>query len=290
MDDFLFKDNLVTSNRILYTPSTFAKSNLIHLQETGNLKSLKSHTSQRTKLKSYLFFIVLSGSGSLTYEGATQPIKSGQCVFIDCQKPYAHSCNSNDLWQLSWVHFYGPNMDAMYNHFINRGGRFIFTARNVKFYQNLLSELFEIANIADQVRDMKLYGKLVELLTCLYNEDRSTYSKENKSSSFIKLGTIKEYLDENYVQSISLDHLSEKFFINKYYLTRIFKEKYGTSINHYIIYRRITKAKELLRFSDKNVDEISRICGIDDPAYFSRLFKKVENVTPLGYRNLWSKP
>ena len=65
----LFHGTIVTSNRIIYTPSAFAKSNLIYLQETGQLQAKKPHVSQRENLSSYLFFIVKSGSGTLTYEG-----------------------------------------------------------------------------------------------------------------------------------------------------------------------------------------------------------------------------
>lgn len=45
----------VSSNRIIYTPSTFARSSLIHLQETGTLQALYSHKSERLDLSSCLF-------------------------------------------------------------------------------------------------------------------------------------------------------------------------------------------------------------------------------------------
>lgn len=52
----LFHDELVESNRIIYTPSDFAKSSLFHLQETGTLQAKFPHTSSRTNLSSYLFY------------------------------------------------------------------------------------------------------------------------------------------------------------------------------------------------------------------------------------------
>ena len=64
MDTALFEGTLVESERILYTPSTFARTNLIHLQECGRLKALSPHTSHRENLASYLCFIVLEGSGT----------------------------------------------------------------------------------------------------------------------------------------------------------------------------------------------------------------------------------
>ena len=49
----------------------------------------------------------------------------------------------------------------------------------------------------------------------------------------------------------------------------------------------MTKAKQLLRFSDKRMDEISSELGFDDANYFSRLFKKVEGMSPSEYRKKW---
>lgn len=86
---------------------------------------------------------------------------------------------------------------------------------------------------------------------------------------------------------IVLDHLSERFFINKFYLTKIFKETYGTTINSYLISKRITGAKQLLRFTDKTVDEIGNAVGMEDANYFSRMFRKVEGISPSEYRKQW---
>ena len=65
MDAPLFDGELVHSNRIIYTPSPFARSSLLHLQEVGTLQARQPHTSDRKNLASYLFFLVERGSGIL---------------------------------------------------------------------------------------------------------------------------------------------------------------------------------------------------------------------------------
>ena len=82
---FLNSEASVQSDRILYTPSLFARSALLNLQEVGSLKARSPHTSTRSGLTSYLYFLVLDGEGSLTYEGRQYQLKQGDCVFIDCQ-------------------------------------------------------------------------------------------------------------------------------------------------------------------------------------------------------------
>ena len=63
MDTPLFDGELVHARRMIYTPSAFAKSNLVHLQEVGQLQARSPHASTRQGRASYLFFVGESGSG-----------------------------------------------------------------------------------------------------------------------------------------------------------------------------------------------------------------------------------
>ena len=101
------------------------------------------------------------------------------------------------------------------------------------------------------------------------------------------LQQIKTYLEDHYQEKITLEHLSDQFFINKFYLTRIFKEEFGISINSYLTQIRITHAKQQLRFTNKTIEQIGFSCGIEDANYFSRIFKKIEGTSPGEYRKRW---
>lgn len=287
MNSPLFQGTLVNSRRILYTPSEFAKSNLLHLQETGQLHAQKPHTSSRSNLSSYLFFIVMEGSGTLTYEGNTYPLNAGSCVFIDCHKPYSH-CSSEDLWTLQWVHFYGSNMAAIYKKYTERNGTPGFQTASSTRYSALLTQLYETAESDSHIKDMKINELLASLLTLLMEESRLPASTNTKNPAGKRnLQEVKEYIDIHFSEKIMLEELAEAFFINKYYLTRIFKEQFGLSISRYILQQRITHAKHLLRFTDHTIEQIGQMCGIADANYFARAFKKVEGIAPGEYRHRW---
>jgi len=289
MEDYLFHGNLVSSSRILYTASKFAKSSLIHLQEVGTLKAKAPHTSSRDGLSSYLFFIIESGKGELKYGGKTYNLQTGDCVFIDCMLPYSHT-TSKDLWKLKWLHFQGTNMDSIYQKYIERGGMCTFHPDNLSHYIDIVDDIYDIASSDVHVKDMKIYEKLTNLLSLLLEESwNPDISNDIPSSKKKNLGEIRAFLENHYTEKITLDMLSKKFFINKFYMTRIFKEQYGTTITAYILELRITRAKHFLRFSDMPIDEISRLVGIDDANYFSRIFKKIEGISPASYRKDWAK-
>lgn len=286
METSLFHGNLVTSNRILYTPSDFAKTNLIHLQEIGELHAQKPHTSQRSNLLSYLFFIVLKGDGTLEYDGRVHTLCQGDCVFIDCRKPYAHRTSAN-LWDLKWAHFYGPNMHAIYEKYAQRGGSPCFHAASLPAYEDVLGDIYEIAAASSHIRDMKIYEKLTSLLTLLMEESWNPKRNLHSTSRKRNLQNVKEYLDRNYRQKITLEQLAEAFYINKFYLTRCFKEQFGMSVNQYLLQVRITHAKQLLRFTDLAIEKVGHECGMSDANYFSRMFKKVEGISPGEFRRRW---
>lgn len=286
MDTSLFHGNLVKSNRIIYTPSVFAKTNLIHLQEIGELQAQKPHISRREHLASYLFFMVLDGSGMLEYDGIPRSLSTGDCVFLDCQKSYFHRSSEN-LWTLKWAHFYGPNMNGIYEKYAERGGRPCFRPHSLKPYVQLHGELYDIASSSSHIRDMRIYEKLASLLTLLMEESWNPESGACSTARKQNLQSIKDYLDLHYQEKITLDSLSEQFFINKFYLTRIFKEQFGLSVNNYLLQVRITHAKQLLRFTDLPIEKISQECGMNDANYFSRTFKKVEGMPPGEFRRSW---
>lgn len=287
----LFSDaGSVRSRRILYTPSPFARANLVHLQETGRLTATAAHTSRREKLQSFLCFVVCEGSGQLVYDGQTFPLRAGDVVFLDCRRPYAHSTggSAGTLWTLQWCHFYGPCVAAIYEKYCERGGRPVFHPDDAGRFSGLMSQIYSAAGADDYIRDMWLNEKLNTLLALLMAESWQPLSRKNQRRPARRdVAPVREYLEEHCAEKITLESVAEHFFLNKHYLARLFKEQYGVSVNSYLTQVRITRAKQMLRFTDKAVSVIAAECGLEDANYFSRVFKKVEGVTPKQYREMW---
>ena len=70
---------------------------------------------------------------------------------------------------------------------------------------------------------MRINEKLGSLLTLLMEQSWHPESV-TVSRKRMELTAVKEYLDEHYTEKLTLDELAEKFFINKFYLSKIFKE------------------------------------------------------------------
>jgi len=75
-----------------------------------------------------------------------------------------------------------------------------------------------------------------------------------------------------------------KLNVSETYLNEALKKATGLSVSYWIQQEVILEAKRLLYYSQLNVKEIAHALGYEDHAYFSRLFKKTEGVTPLAFK------
>lgn len=153
-------------------------------------------------------------------------------------------------------------------------------------YTAIFTDIYTLASSSDYIRDMRINGKLNDLLTLLME---SSWHQGNSSNAPKKMNIslVKSFLDEHYSEKLSLESVASHFFIDKHYLARLFKEQYGVTLVTYLQQVRITHVKRMLRFTDKSIEEIGLECGIGELNYFSRVFKKLEGVSPSEYRRVW---
>lgn len=106
----------------------------------------------------------------------------------------------------------------------------------------------------------------------------------NEGSGNHAIESIREYMNRNYQEEISLSTLSEMFHFSPQYIAKKFKEIYNTTVVTYLTELRIEKARSLLAHTGMAVLEISETVGYSDENYFGKVFKKHTGLSPLQYR------
>ncbi len=276
---------LVETSRVISTPSEFAKKSLFYVQETGYLKSIKSHLHKRSNLSSYLFCMALSGRGAFTFRDQIYTMHPNDCILIDCMESYTHQSDSEYPWELLWVHFSGYAAEAYYQYFIHAKENH-FHPQNPEEYKKIIEQIL----IIHQKKEMSwelIASKLITDLLTISIMDKKDNKNTGGSSILDKLQSIRDYIDLNYMNKISLDQLAHEFYISKYHLSREYKRVYGITLLDYITAKRITYAKELLRFTKKSIGEIADTCGYPDASYFNKVFQRTEGMSGLEYRKKW---
>lgn len=120
-------------------------------------------------------------------------------------------------------------------------------------------------------------------LTKITDVAKHMANRMKNQSENIVAGAV-SYIAENYRSEITLEDVSRKVNINPYYFSKRFKEETGVNFIDYLTGVRIKKAKELLEDPKMSIKEVCISSGYSDPNYFSRIFKKIENITPSEYR------
>ncbi len=110
--------------------------------------------------------------------------------------------------------------------------------------------------------------------------------KENRKKKDTQVKDIIGFIDSGYMSEISLDLLSDKFYLSKFYISRIFKEITGFSVMEYIQHRRVVEVRKLLATSGKGIAEICYECGFNSIQHFYLVFKKITGTTPHQYRKI----
>lgn len=132
---------------------------------------------------------------------------------------------------------------------------------------------------ADQMIKLKLETFLIELVR---TSEAERLSHENETGDR-DLSEICNYLKANFREKITLSELCFIFGTNKTTLCSMFKKATGDTVIGYINALKIKEAKKLMREGNYNLSEIASILRFSSLHYFSRLFKKMENISPSDY-------
>lgn len=115
--------------------------------------------------------------------------------------------------------------------------------------------------------------------------DKKSILVENIKTTIIELV---HYKEEQIKVNLS-DYLSEKLGHNYTYLSNLFSEVKGTTIEKFYLSHKIEKAKELLVYDELNLSEIAYKLHYSSVAHLSNQFKKMTGLTPSHFKNLKHK-
>ena len=91
-------------------------------------------------------------------------------------------------------------------------------------------------------------------------------------------------IEDKVYDRISVEEICSELNYSRAYLSKIFKTSSGFTILEYILMLKIKEAKKLIREGKYNFTQISDLLVFDNPHYFSRVFKRIANMTPTDYK------
>ncbi len=142
-------------------------------------------------------------------------------------------------------------------------------------------KMYEDFTNAEQAAKIRL-----DALDLLYNLQKNftTEVLNKKETSVVEIKMAIEYINRNYQENITVDAVAKASNLSKYYFTKRFKEITGKTFIEFLNSVRCRRAADNLNLG-KSVNEACFLSGFNDPAYFSRVFKKIMGVPPSKYMN-----
>lgn len=146
-----------------------------------------------------------------------------------------------------------------------------------------IAQMYEEGNVKNDKLQIYVTELLATISELLENEKYSV-CRALKNKNTIMISQITNYINNNYAEKITLDFLSDKFFIDKFHLCHIFRKEIGITLVEFLNQKRIVEAGILLRTTDKSVYDIAIEVGFHNQNYFGALFRKHTGMSPMQYR------
>ncbi|MCR5776910.1 MAG: AraC family transcriptional regulator [Lachnospiraceae bacterium] len=155
---------------------------------------------------------------------------------------------------------------------------------NEKQQQLFLYYISKITDANGYGHDIIEKSAFMELLVMLNQISDVNFSEEpqNDYGYNHQINDILSYINKNISSQITLEQLTAEFYLSESYICRIFKAATGTTINKYIVSRRISVAKALLA-DGVSVTEAYERCGFNDYSNFFKAFTKAVGMSPKKY-------
>lgn len=125
---------------------------------------------------------------------------------------------------------------------------------------------------------------LDEFYTTFHKSDSTTKNMSDQNAPDSRIDAIIAEINATFEKTFNLSALSEKYFMDRYYLCHLFKYKTGFTVFEYLQTRRILKAKELISNGTLSLAQISEAVGYEDYTNFYKTFKKLVKISPTTYK------
>lgn len=261
---------------ICYRVPSVLNENGIFVLEIGHNKVCPGSQYIATR-DIFVIHYVISGKGKYMHKS----FSAGDCYTVVPNEKEIKEADPSEPHECAWIVFRGAGAYSLlekcglprHNDVIS----FEHTAECAALIQKNLAET--PPNFFAEAA--KMQAVLWELFALHMSSVKKAVTDYDVSENVARL------IEENYQHPLKICEIAEKFHVSQSHLTASFKKKYGMPPQEYLLSVRMERAKELLKNHSTTVKEVALSVGIENPLYFSRLFRKKTGYTPSSQRRIY---
>lgn len=257
----------------------FDNYNDFYIYEIGTYKCTPCYGYGPSIRPRDIIHFVISGKGKLYLNDNCYEIHAGQAFLIPAHVKSYYEADADEPWHYMWIHVGGARLSEIFYLAGLGADQPVFTpTEQSTFIEDTLKDIF-------RMHEDELYciGKVYELFSFITGKSKTKVTKEVSPQLEYVQKTIK-YIQLKYSEPLRVDEISNACGLNRSYLSRLFREATGISIQQYIITYRMKMAMNLITETNKSIQDISLAVGYSDIFTFSKAFKKYYSVPPSEYR------
>ena len=230
----------------------------------------------------YIIHFVLDGKGTFHVGDKVYEITKGQGFLIEPETVVSYISDEKKPWTYMWIGFAGERAGKYLSDIGLHGENPVFQCGRMEELKTLLLNMFERQNIS-VANQYHLQSLLYEFFAVLADGVKiDAIDHDGKDNIYVREAV--NYIRNNYFRGINVSDIADYISVNRSYLYKLFQASFQMSPKDFLTTYRISRAEELLTWSDLSIEGIAWSCGYNDALVFSKVFKKQTGMSPSVYR------
>ncbi|MCW8132255.1 MAG: helix-turn-helix transcriptional regulator [Planctomycetota bacterium] len=241
----------------------------------------------RERFFGHQIMFMAKGKGHGNFRGKAWTAAGGDAVLMDLRNPHTYHADPAEPWEMYWVLFDGPGVAEVFNALIRSAGSVVIPFASLERVRADFAALFRLLAEHPPGYDAWVWHHLSGLIANVVEGHRRAGGEADPSLAQAPAGVAAAlaHLRFHHHRTLSLEELARHAHMSTFHFVRRFKRATGFTPIEYLEKYRIGRAQELMMTQPElRLNEIARAVGYDDPAYFSRVFRKRTGVSPRAYK------
>lgn len=264
----------------------------VYYYEDRNHMNVEPHAHSYSE-----FYVYLEGDVDFEIEGQRCALQKGDCILVPPGTVHRAFVRDADVYKrvVFWIsREYQNELDHKYPEFRflseymkQPDARRLFHTDFITFQNlqqriiRLLEEVHGSSYGREAALEIHVQELLLEIIRMVHAQTNPSAAEQEKNL----YQSVIEYIDQHLEEDLSLERLSEIFYVSKYHISHIFKENLSVSVHQYILKKRLSHCRDALLMGEKISETFSNY-GFKDYPGFYRAFKKEYGASPKEYREI----
>jgi len=260
------------------------RTRLFYVNALGWLQTSPEFMIERDQYYDYEIKFVISGKMHVVQHGVKYIVNPGEMILMNLFDYHKYYPDADDLCDILWIHFNGQGCEKLIAEIEGYQKLPLIMSPPPSFVE-IIKKCLNLFNESQNNSELYMSLYLHELLTEILQPLPKLYLTEKTTVDQIFLvKSVDDFIESHLNEPITLKKLSDIACLSPFHFSRVFSALTGKSPIQYVLRKKIAKSKIMLLYSNKSVSLISEELGFADISHFSRLFLKIEGISPKKFR------